>query len=338
MKTIVSIQEISEFDIKPKEEIKQLYRLVDDEINKRWKDRSEWLHINCPACSKNDPVDGFNRYGFSYVECKSCGSIYAPSRPGESEMWSWYRDSEPSRFWRNKILVASDSARLEKIIRPRADWILDCIAEYNPTSSRIINISPHSRALVDLLAEEDKKLTEIVSAGVTADLEGISKNHIIVQPTKTQDLPLLGPTDVIIAIDSFNRAADPNILLNALYKTLVPGGLVFITATVASGFEIQTLWERSPSIIPPDKINLPTVAGIKQYFDEKTWEIMELSTPGMFDVEIVYRSILENPEWEWPRVVRGLVQHADDAGRTMLIELLQLQHLTSFARMVIKKK
>jgi hypothetical protein len=143
---------------------------------------------------------------------------------------------------------------------------------------------------------------------------------------------------VIIAIDSFNRAADPHILLGALDKTLSPGGLVFITATVASGFEIQSLWEKSPSVIPPDKINLPTVEGLKKYFAEPSWEILELSTPGMFDVEMVYRAIQEEPDEHWPRVIRGLVQHSDAAGRTLLIELLQSQHLTSFARLVIKKK
>ena len=337
MKTIVSIQDISEFDIKPNAEVNQWRHLVKEEIAHRWKNHSGWVQVVCPACSQDDPIPAFERYGVSYVECKACGSLYAPFRPGESELWTWYRDSKPAKFWRESILAASDMARLEKITRPRADWILDGIAEYNPSASRVIDISPHSRALLDLLLEEDTRLMQIVAAGFTADLEGVNTDRLKVQPSKTVDLPTQGTADIVIAIDSFNRSADPTILLEILESIVLQGGLVFVTATVASGFEIQSLWDKSPSIIPPDKINLPTIDGLKKYFKSPSWEIIELSTPGMFDVEMVYRAIQEEPNEPWPRVIRGLVQNADAVGRTSLVELLQSQHLTSFARLVVKK-
>ena len=41
------------------------------------------------------------------------------------------------------------------------------------------------------------------------------------------------------------------------------------------------------------------------------WELLELSTPGMFDVEIVRRAVEANPSGEWPRVLRALVLDAD---------------------------
>jgi len=107
---------------------------------------------------------------------------------------------------------------------------------------------------------------------------------------------------------------------------------------VASGFEIQTLWERSPTIIPPDKLNLPTVAGLQQIFAAPTWELLELSTPGMFDVEMVRRAIEAEPDAPWPRVVRALVERTDAAGRTALDELLQSRRLTAFARLVVRKE
>ena len=338
MKTIVSIQDLSEFDIKPREEINQWRHLVEKEIAQGWKNRSGWIQIPCPACSQNKLIAAFDCYSISYVECTSCGSLYAPFRPNEAALWKWYHDAKPSQFWREKILSASDSARLDKIIRPRTDWVLEGIAEYHPLARRVIDISPHSRALLDLLVDEDSDLVKIIAAGFTAELEGSTTDRVKVQPTLISDLPILGSTDVVIAIDIFNRASDPRILLGALDKLLAPGGLVFATATVASGFEIQSLWERSPSIIPPDKLNLPTVTGLKQYFTQSAWEIMELSTPGMFDVEMVYRAMQAEPEQQWPRVLRGLIQHADNAGRTSLVELLQSQQLTSFARLVIKKK
>jgi hypothetical protein len=272
------------------------------------------------------------------VECPACGSLYAPFRPSEDELWAWYRESAPARFWREQILPASEAARREKMTRPRADWVLDGIAEYVPSARRLVDISPYGRVLVDLLAAENPGLIKVVVAGMTADLEGVSTPRVQVQPTRVADLPGHGPADVIVAIDALDRAFDLGALVGAFEQLLAPGGVVFATAPVASGFEIQTLWERSPTVIPPDKLNLPTVEGLQQLFAAPTWEILELSTPGMFDVEMVRRAIEAEPDVPWPRMVRALVERTDAVGRMALVELLQSRRLTSFARLVVRKE
>lgn len=338
MRTIVSVQEISEFDIRPASVVVQWRALVEAEIAQRWADRSGWIHVNWPTCSQKDAIPAFERYGIAYVECFACGSLYAPFRPSEDELWDWYRESAPARFLREQMLPASEEARREKITRPRADWVLDGMAEYVPSARRLIDVSHHGRGLVELLADENSGLVELVAAGMTADLEGVSTSRLHVQPTRVADLPCHGPVDVVVAIDALDRAADLGALVGAFEQLLAPGGVVFATAPVASGFEIQTLWERSPTVIPPDKLNLPTVAGLQQIFAAPTWEILELSTPGMFDVEMVRRAIEAEPDAPWPRVVRALVERTDDAGRTALVELLQSRRLTSFARLVAKRR
>ena len=337
MKTIVCVQELSEFEIRPTSVVVQWHALVEAEIAQRWPDRSDWINVDWPTCSQKDIIPAFDRYGIAYAECSACGSLYAPFRPNEDQLWSWYRESTPSHFWRDKILPASAESRRDKIVRPRADWVLDGIAEYVPSASHLVDISVHGRELVDLLAAENPGLVDLVAAGMTADLEGLSSPRVQVQPTRVVDLPTLGPADVIVALDALDRAADLSALVAASAKLLAPGGVIFATAPVASGFEVQTLWERSPTVIPPDKLNLPTVAGLQQIFAAPTWELLELSTPGMFDVEMVRRAIKAEPDATWPRVVRALVERTDGAGRVALIEFLQSRRLTSFARLVARK-
>lgn len=338
MKTIVSVQEISEFDIKPHAAVAQWRALVEAEIAQRWADRTGWICVDWPTCKQKDAIPAFERYGIAYVECPACGSLYAPFRPSENELWSWYRESAPARFWREQILPASEEARCEKMTRPRADWVLDGIAEYVPSARRLVDISPYGRMLVDLLAAENTRLVDLVVAGMTADLEGVTTQRVQVHPTRVEDLPGHGPADVILAIDALDRAVDLGKLVGAFEQLLAPGGVVFATAPVASGFEIQTLWERTPTIIPPDKLNLPSVEGLQQLFAAPIWEILELSTPGMFDVEIVRRSIEAEPDVPWPRMVRALVERTDAAGRMAFVELLQSRRLTSFARLVVRKE
>jgi hypothetical protein len=337
VKTVVSVQEIAELEIKPSSEVAEWRRLVAAEIAIRWGDRSGWISVPCPACGSAAAHPAFEHLGIAYAECAECGTLYAPRRPDELALRAWYRESAPVRFWRERLLPASAMARQEKIVRPRADWVLDGIAEYVPQARRLVDLSPHGRPLLDAIAEGAPVLTELVAAGVTADLDGVAAERVQVRPANVVDLPALGPADVVVAVDVIERAADPHALVNALSRLMAVGGVVFATFPVASGFEVQALWERSPTVLPPDKLTLPTVDGLMRMFPAPAWEVLELSTPGMFDVETVRRSIAADPMGPWPRVVRALVERTDTMGRDAFVEFLQARRLTSFARLVARR-
>ena len=337
MKTIVSVQEISEFDLKPSEAVAHWRTLVKEEITHRWKDRSRWMRVNWPTCDIEQEKPAFERDGFLYVESSTCGSLYASYRPDENEIWSWYRESISSQFWRDELLSLSKQGRQEKINEPRSDWITDGIAEYKSTATSLLDISSNGRDLINMVAFKNTGLRRIMMAGMAADLEGKATPVIDVEPTKIGYLSDHGLFDVIVAIDILDRVADVSLLVDALGKSLAVDGIAFITTPVSSGFEVQTLWNDSPSIQPPDKLNIPSVKGLQLLFSAPKWEILELSTPGMFDVELVGRSIAKNPEKSWPRIVRSLVDGTDTNGKMALVELLQSQRLSSFARLVIKR-
>lgn len=336
MKTVVSVQEIAELEIKPSAEVAEWRRLVAAEIATRWGDRSDWIVVPCPACGSDRADAAFEQLSIAYTECKDCGTLYAPRRPDESALRAWYRESAPARFWRERLLPASTVARQEKIVRPRADWVVDGIVEYSPQARRLIDISPHGRPLLNAIAQSASGLTELVAAGVTADLEGAGAARVRVQPTGTAELPALKPADVIVAVDVLDRAADPRTLVRSLEQSVAPGGVIFVTSPVC-GFEVQTLWDRSPTILPPDKLNIPTVRGLLRCFAAPVWEVLELSTPGMFDVETIRHVMNAHPDKPWPRAVRTLIDGSDAADHGALVEFLQSRRLTSFARLVARR-
>jgi hypothetical protein len=336
MRTIVSVQEIDELEIRPRSEVAEWRRLVASEIENSWKDRSSWVIVSCPCCAVTAARPAFERCDIAYVECTSCGSVYAPRRPDEATLRSWYRDSTAARFWRERMLTASRDIRYEKIAVPRARWVMDGIAEYAPRATRLLDVSSNGRAMVDVIVAERPELQACMAAPA-ADLEGESQGRVAVRPTPVDELAGLGPMDLMTAIDVFDRVSDLPGLVRAARDTLALGGVLFATCPVASGFEIQALWDRSPSVLPPDRLNLPTVDGLLHMFSGQGWEMLELSTPGMFDVAIVRRAIADSPEVAWPRALRALVEDADREDGRPLTEYLQSRRLASFARLVVRR-
>lgn len=337
MKTIVSVQEIAELEIKPSAEVTEWRALVERELAVRWAKRHAWIAVNCPCCGTDPGAPAFEKLGLAYAECASCGTLFAPRRPNQEELAAWYRESAPAQFWRERLLPASEEARLEKIVRPRAQWVLDGIAEYVPDAKRLVDISLSGRAMLEEIASQSPGLV-MTAAGPAADLEGPPAGAIAVRPIPARTLRSAGPADVVTAADALDRAADMRESVSGIWEALEAGGILLATLPVASGFEVQALWEQSQTVIPPDKLNLPSVDGLFRLFAAPRWELLELSTPGMFDVEIVRRAIAAAPTGRWPRVLRSLVERTDAAARQAFTEYLQSQRLTSFARVIARRR
>jgi hypothetical protein len=291
MKTVVSLQDLLEFEIRPGALLAEYERLTEQAV-RSWPAAS-LQEVACPGCGSRDARPAFDRYGLAYKECAVCGSVFLSPRPSERVLAEHAMRSEASAFWRERVLAETESARRDKIQLPRTDWVHDALAEYVPDATSVIELAPNG--------------------GVPS-----------------------GPVDAITAFETIDRAADPRALIRAAHAALKPGGLLFATAPSISGFELRVLWDRARSIAPPDKINLLSIRGFTALFADG-WELVELSTPGMFDVESVRRAVQADPNADWPRFVRTLVLETDEQQRLEFQEYLQRARLASFARVLARK-
>jgi hypothetical protein len=334
MKTVVSVQEISELEIKPAAEVARWRELVAQELAVRWQYQQLPATAGCPCCGAREVAPAFVREGFEYGECGACGTLYALRRPSDAEIARWYRDSPPARFWREVLLSTAAGPRYEHLVLPRAQWVLDTIAEHAPGASSLLDVSVHGMPLLLEIARAGR-LPRIVASGCTADLESsaaVAAARIEVGPAQHG-----AAFDVATANDILDRSSDLRGLVATLHGALRKGGLLFATLPLGSGFEVQTLWDRSRTILPPDKLNMASGKGLLKLFAAPAWELLEFSTPGYFDAEIVYRALRESPAADWPRGVRTLLQDSTSESRARLAELLQASRLTSFARLVARR-
>jgi SAM-dependent methyltransferase len=159
-----------------------------------------------------------------------------------------------------------------------------------------------------------------------------------VQPLTLDTLAQAGPADFVTAFDMIDRAPDLPALASRLARVLRPGGLLFLTAPNADGFDLQVLWDRYPALTPPDKLNVLSIAGLQRRLAAPDWELLEVSTPGMFDVEQVRRVVEAAPRAEWPRFVRTLLTARDSGAQRDFQEYLQRHRLASFARVVARRR
>lgn len=334
MKTVVSLQDLLDSDIRPDALLAEYQERVARDLAVRW--AGGLREVGCPGCGRADAAPAFVRLGMQYRECATCGSLFVSPRPSEAEIVRFYRDSDGATFWREQFWPRTEAMRREKIVQPRADWVREGLAEYAPDARVGLDLSPYSGPFLGELCR-DKGLR--ITAGFwLADLDvDAPPRSVTVKPLTLGTLSTIEPVEFVTAFEAVERAPDLGALVDRLAAVIRPGGLLFLTSPNADGFDVQVLWDRAPALTPPDKLNVPSIAGLTRRFGGPAWEIVELSTPGVFDVEHVRRAVDAAPALDWPRFVRTLVRSRDADAQRDYQEYLQRHRLASFARMIVRR-
>jgi ribosomal protein S27E len=334
MKTVVSLQELLDLEIRPEGLFGQYYDLLVRDLGERW---AGGLHeVPCPGCGSRQAASVFRRGVAQYCECGTCGSLFVSPRAGEAATIDFYRHARSARFWREEVLLATAAVRREKIAQPRAEWVMDRLAQYAPRAGTGLDLSPYGGPLVEELCRDNQR--RITAGFWLADLDVPDPGaRVRVRPLSLDTMESAGPVDFVTAFDMIDRAPDLPGLVERLALIVRPGGLLFLTASNADGFDLQVLWDRAPTLTPPDKLNILSIDGLRRRISESTWELLELSTPGMFDVEQVRRVVEAEPSVEWPRFVLKQIQAGPPAQRDFQ-EYLQRNRLASFARVVARRR
>ena len=337
MRTVVLDRDMIEGEVKPHDLVAEYRRLLDEDVRERLVEGL--VHCCCPGCRAEDAGEAFIRSSLQYLHCNICSSLYVSPRPGEEALASFYRDARSVVFWQEKILPTTREARREKIYRPRAQWLMDVVDEYRPLTERCVVVGYHNELLVEELLNQVEEPFAIVVTNPSADIEFAEAQlpGVTVQPMAISRIGDLGQVDLLLAFDILDRCADPEALFRAADEVLEPGGLLLATTTLGSGFDVQLLWDMAGDIQPPERLNLLSVEGLTQLCLRHGFEILEFSTPGMFDVEIVCQTIAEQPEGDWPRFMRYLAERGDSEALGALQEYLQRFRLSSFGRIALRK-
>ena len=263
--------------------------------------------------------------GFEYLRDPENGSVFLAELP-DSKVWAKllrqvvrFRHS-PEAF--HAELVQS---RTDHVYAPKLEWIQETLRLQQMPHPRILEIMTAPSRLTPLLVES-RSFADVLP------IEEMAVAHPIdSRPDRVV------PAQAAVLLESLDRVDDPEALLRGVAQRLEPGGLLFVTALVASGFDMAILGVQNRYLYPPDRVNCFSVQGLERLIRRLGFVPLEVSTPGVLDVGIVRAHLEYDPTVSLSRFEWQIVQ-ADDEAREAFQTFLQQQGLSSFARIVARRQ
>jgi 2-polyprenyl-3-methyl-5-hydroxy-6-metoxy-1,4-benzoquinol methylase len=330
---------MKEYDIRPQKLFDEFLEVARSDIGKYFSNVSEFVEVGCPGCGSDDSKISFSKHGMHYRECVNCGSLFMSPRPTRAMIDSYYKNSASSKFWAERFFPETMEARREMIFKPRALIISNILQKMNPPKPwSIADIGSGYGIFLQELARLNffQKIIAIEPSKELADTCR-SKGFNVLQNTAEElsyddlDVSFLTSFEVIEHLFS------PVEFLTAAHRLLSSGGCIVFTTLTASGWDIQTLWEKSKSVSPPHHINLLTTEGLEFMVKRAGFEVVEISTPGKLDVDIVKNMMEENHLITHDKFANYLIRKRDSKTLEAFQKFLQENRLSSHAQVIARK-
>ena len=335
MKRVVFLNDSKESDIRPESIYNEYKKLLSKDIGKYFSDRSMLKEIVCPGCSDENSDMAFNKMGFSYRSCKKCSSLFVSPRPDDEALRNFYRNSSAGLFLRKTFLKDTLDSRSQKVFSYRVQWIVGLIEEYMPSAEVVLDYWTRYPTFLKQLDDVGLLRSIISFMPECYEQEGLLPKNVNVS---IDDGIVEDSVDIFVVFEVVERISDPEKIFVTARKACRKDGLFIMTSTTSSGFEYQVLGENSPNVIPPDRINLLSLEALRSRIEKAGFEIIEISTPGRLDVEMVKKAYEKNPDIPLDPFWKYLFRHRDENAVHALQEYLQQFQLSSHVRIAAIRK
>ena len=277
---------MKEEEIRNRAVLNRYLELIREDVRSIFSDRSSFVDINCPACESKDHEVQFEKLKFTYTQCLNCGTLFVNPRPSVQALTDFYTRSLSSIFWAKEFFPPVAEARREKIFRPRAEHVKNTFPIMSKATIGDIG------AGLGLFLEELHKIwpdSKLVAIEPSIDMADICKEKgFEVIPCSIEDVTNWnGQFDLLTSFELFEHLNDPGYFLEKVWYLLRPGGHVFLTTLNGEGFDIQVLWEKSKSVMPPHHLNFLNPRSIAMLLESNNFRIEKIDTPGKLDWDIV---------------------------------------------------
>lgn len=282
---------LSEKELCPEELLKGQEAAFARDIERLQQRRHEFVSVACPACHSEKWREAFTKFGFSYVRCAKCATLFMNPRPAPPVMRDYYQNSENYRYWAKYIFPASEQSRREKIHRPWLKRIRDYCQRYGIDAEFIVEVGP-GFGTFGLLVKESGAFNRYLAIEPTPELAQACRKRgleVIAQPVEEVKDEL--GANVVAAFEVIEHLFAPEQFLRHCGKILAADGLLVISCPNGQGFDIEVLGAKSLAI-DAEHVNLFNPASLRQLVESCGFAVKEVTTPGRLDAEFVREAIL----------------------------------------------
>ncbi len=278
---------MKEEEIRPQELFDELLRLNKEDIAIHF-NNSDYKKIKCPACGDIGNFV-FNKNGFNFDECYSCKTLYVSPRPDKKSFDSYYTNSKSTEFWATTFYKATEQNRREKIWKHKAMLIKEKIEKFSQNSDVVVDIGGGYGIFMEeflkisnlngIIIEPSNFLSNVCREKKLTVIEKFLEN------INVDDLPKSKKT--FVSFELFEHLHNPKTFLEVLYKLMDNGDSFIFTTLSGMGVDIQSLWEHSKAVSPPMHLNFFNPKSIEILLINIGFEVLEVSTPGLLDIDIM---------------------------------------------------
>ena len=323
---------MKEEQIRPQKLFDRYLEIALEDARELLAEAEHFIDVPCPACAAVAVRERFSRHGFEYRCCEECGSLYVSPRPSEIQLDRFYRTSKAVSYFATHFYRETEEARRRELVRPKARLTAEWATRLEATA-----VLADVGAGYGTYLEETRDLgvfDRVVAIEPAERLAAVCRDkgfEVIEAPAERVREPLAA--SCCTCFEVLEHVGDPLALLRALKELVRADGMVLFTTLTASGFDIAELWSESKSVMPPSHLNLLTTGGLRRLVDRAGLSLVDLSTPGRLDVDILANVLRDRPEMPVSRFARQIAT-APDHVRARFQQFLQENELSSHVRVI----
>jgi SAM-dependent methyltransferase len=326
---------MKEEEIRKRDIFNKYLELLKEDIEKFFPNDSSFFNSNCPACDSSDSKFEFEKHKFCYVSCKQCSTLYVSPRPTLQDLKRFYTNSASTSFWVNEFFKPHAENRRKLIFRPRAEYVYQLLS---PKSNSVIgDIGAGFGIFLEELAKyyPEARYVAIEPSVKQAQIcrdKGINVLTCVLEEVDDS----VEKFNLLTAFELFEHLFCPYDFLCNVYRLLKPDGHFLMTTLNPCGFDIQLLWEKSKSLSPPHHLNFFNPNSIVLLFKRCGFEVIEVSTPGRLDWDIV-EGMIKKENTDLGRFWNLIANTKDEKCKSQLQQWISNNNLSSHMRVVAKK-
>lgn len=284
---------ISEDQIRPKNLDDGKAGAIMEDVNWLLGRSQEFETVKCPACDNDSYRPAYEKYGFNFVGCSRCRTVYMNPRANSATLSEFYSRSKVYEFWDRFVFPATRGARKEKIFKPRVAGILRILRQLGVRPGVIVDVG----AAGGIFCEEAKSTAQFsrVLAIEPNKAQADTCREIgieVIQATLEETVSLEFKADVVTSFETIEHVHSPRTFLEECRDLLAPEGLLVLTCPNFEGFDISVLGVDSDSL-DAEHINMFNPDSISLLLESVGFEVVELTTPGELDAGLVRQKEIE---------------------------------------------